>query len=145
MHHIIRLILYLDPVTMTVINQSGSWEIMSWNDDDLIEYVIDSEEFKRAESIIDVRRAVRRKLRKKLIDLHIDDSTSISVREAIVNKHMEWITLRILKEFDGIVILPEYYEDLERSQSVWSNTRLGRSSSLEELIQTIDAVETSWL
>ncbi len=118
---------------------------MSWNDDELIKYVIDSEEFKRAESIIDVRRAVRRVLRKKLIDLHIDDSTSIRVRESIVDKHLEWITLRILKEFDGIVILPEYYEDLERSQSVWSHQRLGRSSSLEELIQTIDVVETSWL
>ncbi len=118
---------------------------MSWNDNDLIESVIDSEEFKRAESIIDVRRTVRRKLRKKLIDLHIDDSTSIRVRETIIDKHLEWITLRILKEFDGIVILPEYYEDLERSQSVWSNKRLGRSNSLEELIQTIDAVETSWI
>ena len=118
---------------------------MSWNDDELIESVIDSEEFKRAESIVDVRRVVQRKLRKNLIDLHIDDSTSIRVREAIVNKHLEWITLRILKEFDGIVILPEHYEELERSQSVWSNQRLGRSSSLEELIQTIGAVETLWL
>ena len=118
---------------------------MSWNDDELIESVIDSEEFKRAESIVDVRRVVQRKLRKKLIDLHIDDSTSIRVREAIVNKHLEWITLRILKEFDGIIILPEHYEELERSQSVWSSQRLGRSSSLEELIQTIGAVETLWL
>lgn len=118
---------------------------MSCTDDELIESVIDSEEFKRAESIVDVRRAVRRALRKKLIDLHIDDSTSIRMREAIVEKHLEWITLRILKEFDGIVILPEYYEDLERSQSVWSNQRLGRSNSLEELIQTIGVVETLWL
>ena len=118
---------------------------MSGNDDELIELVIDSEEFKHAESIIDVRRAVRRKLRKKLIDLHIDDSTSIRAREAIVDKHLEWITLRILKEFDGIVILPDHYEDLERSQSVWSSQRLGRSNSLEELIQTIGTVETLWL
>lgn len=132
-------------MSRTVIKQSGSWEIMSWNDNDLIESVIDSEEFKRAESIVDVRRTVRRMLRKKLIDLHIDDSTSIRVREAIVDKHLEWITLRILKEFDGIVILPEHYEDLKRSQSVWSNKRLGRSNSLEELIQTIDVVETSWI
>lgn len=130
---------------MTVINQSGSWDIMSWNDDELIESVIDSEEFKRAEGIVDVRRAVRRTLRKKLIDLHIDDSTSIRARETIVDKHLEWITLRILKEYDGIVILPEHYNDLERSQSVWSNQRLGRSSSLDELIHTIDTVETSWL
>ncbi len=118
---------------------------MSSIDDELIESVIDSEDFKRAGSIVDVRRAVRRVLRKKLIDLHIDDSTSIRVRESIVDKHLEWITLRILKEFDGIVILTEHYEELERSQSVWSNQRLGRSNSLEELIQTIGAVETLWL
>lgn len=118
---------------------------MTWNDDELIKSVIDSEEYRRAENIIDVRRAVRRVLRKKLIDLHIDDSTSIRAREAVVDKHMEWITLRILKEFDGIVILPQHYEELERSQSVWSSQHLGRSSSLEELIQAIGVVETQWL
>jgi hypothetical protein len=118
---------------------------MSGNDDELIKSVIDREEFKRAESIVDVRRAVRRVLRKKLIDLHIDDSTSIRAREAVVEKHLEWITLRILKEFDGIVILPEHYEELERSQSIWSEKNLGRSNSLEELIQSIGAVDTLWL
>jgi hypothetical protein len=118
---------------------------MSQSDDELIMSVIDSEEFKRAESIIDVRRVVRRRLRKKLIDMHIDDSTSIHVREAIVNKHLEWITLRILKEYDGIVILPDHYDELKESQSIWSSQQLGRSSSLEELMPTIRTVETLWL
>ena len=118
---------------------------MTWSDDELIQMVVESDDFKRATSIIDVRRAVRRHLRKKLIDMHIDDSTSIRTREAVVEKHQEWIYLRILKEFDGIVILPEHYEDLEESQTKWSTTPLGRSSRLEEVMQAIGSVETIWL
>lgn len=118
---------------------------MSQNDEELIMLVVNSEEFKKAEGIVDVRRAVRRVLRKRLIDLHIDDSTSISAREAIVNKHLEWITLRILRELDGIMIIPEHYEDLEKLHLSWDGQTLGRSRRLDECIAAIGSVETQWL
>jgi len=82
-------------------------------DEELVKIVLDSEEFKRAASINEVKNVVRRLLRKQLIDLHIDDSSDVTVRECLVNRHLEWITLKILNEVDGILLIPDYYEDLE--------------------------------
>jgi hypothetical protein len=93
------------------------------SDMELINSVIDSEEFKKAESINEVSRVVRRNLRKRLIDMHIDDSMDIEVRERIVSRHLEWITLKILKELDGIVMLPNHYEEIEEFGSAWSKAQ----------------------
>jgi hypothetical protein len=82
-------------------------------DEELVKIVLDSDEFKRAASINEVKNVVRRLLRKQLIDLHIDDSDDVTVRECLVNRHIEWITLKILNEVDGILMIPEYYDDLE--------------------------------
>jgi hypothetical protein len=89
------------------------------SDEDLINFVINTEEFKKAESINEVYRVVRRLLRKRLIDMHIDDSVDIATRERIVSRHLEWITLKILKEFDGIVMFPSHYEEIEELESAW--------------------------
>ncbi|OPY30147.1 MAG: hypothetical protein A4E28_00392 [Methanocella sp. PtaU1.Bin125] len=83
------------------------------SDEELIRIVLESEEFKQAASINEVKNAVRRLLRKQLIDLHIDDSSDVTVRECLVNRHLEWITLKILNEVDGILLIPDYYDDLE--------------------------------
>ncbi len=85
--------------------------------------VLRSEEFQRAESINEVCRVVRRLLRKRLIDMHIDDSLDIEMRERIVNRHLEWITLKILKEFDGIVMIPAHIEEIEEFESSWRRSR----------------------
>jgi hypothetical protein len=93
--------------------------IRNQSDEDLINSVIDTEEFKKAESINEVCRVVRRLLRKRLIDMHIDDSVDVATRERIVSRHLEWITLKILKEFDGIVMFPSHYEEIEELESAW--------------------------
>lgn len=82
-------------------------------DEELVKIVLDSEEFKRAASINEVKNVVRRLLRKHLIDMHIDDSSDVTVRECLVNRHLEWITLKILNDVDGILLIPDYYDDLE--------------------------------
>ncbi len=92
---------------------------MDVDDMELIRSVVDSEEFKTADSINEVSRIVRRKLRKRLIDMHIDDSLDIEMRERIVSRHLEWITLKILRELDGIVILPSHFEEIEEFESAW--------------------------
>ena len=92
---------------------------MAESDMELIRSVIDSDDFKKAESINEVSRIVRRKLRKRVIDIHIDDSLDIGMRERIVSRHLEWITLKILKELDGIVMLPSHYEEIEEFESAW--------------------------
>lgn len=98
---------------------------MAQNDTELINSVIDSDEFKRAESINEVSRVVRRVLRKRLIDMHIDDSTDIVMREKIVSRHLEWITMKILKELDGIVMLPEHFDEIEEIESAWRKFQTG--------------------
>ena len=90
---------------------------------DLIKSVIDTDEFKKAESINEVGRVVRRTLRKRLIDMHINDSRDIVMRERIVNRHLEWITLKILKELDGIVMLPEHFDEIEEFESSWRKSQ----------------------
>jgi hypothetical protein len=92
---------------------------MASSDMELIRAVIDSDEFKKAESINEVSRIVRRSLRKRLIDMHIDDSLDIEMRERIVNRHLEWITMKILRELDGIMILPNHFEEIEELESAW--------------------------
>jgi hypothetical protein len=94
------------------------------SDVELINSVIDSEEFKKAESINEVYRVVRRSLRKRLIDMHINDSMDIETRERIVNRHLEWITLKILKEMDGIVMLPRHFDEIEEIESAWRRSRV---------------------
>ncbi len=96
---------------------------MDVDDMELIRSVVDSEEFKTADSINEVSRIVRRKLRKRLIDMHIDDSLDIEMRERIVSRHLEWITLKILRELDGIVILPSHFEEIEEFESAWRRSR----------------------
>lgn len=96
---------------------------MDVDDLELIRFVTDSEEFKNAESINEVSRVVRRKLRKRLIDMHIDDSLDIETRERIVRRHLEWITLKILKDLDGIVMLPSHYEEIEELESAWRRSQ----------------------
>ena len=86
---------------------------MACEDEELIRIVLDSEEFKRASTINEVKNVVRRMLRKQLIDLHIDESNDVMVRECLVNRHIEWISLKILNDVDGILLIPEYYDDLE--------------------------------
>ena len=86
---------------------------MMYSDEELIRMVLDSEDFQRASSINEVKNAVRRRLRKPLIDMYIGESNDVTVRETLVSRHIEWITLRILKEVDGIMMIPEYYDDLE--------------------------------
>ena len=86
---------------------------MSPTDEELIRIVLDDEDFKNAASINQVKGVVRRALRKRLIDLHIEDSNEVSVRECLVNRHLEWITLKILLEVDGILLVPDHIDDLE--------------------------------
>ncbi len=86
---------------------------MAYSDEELIGQVLESEDFQRASSINEVKHVVRRLLRKKLIDMYIDVSNDVTVRECLVNRHLEWIALRILKEVDGILLIPDYYDDLE--------------------------------
>ncbi len=97
--------------------------IEAQSDIELINAVIDSEEFKKAESINEVSRIVRRSLRKRLIDMHINDSVDIGMRERIVSRHLEWITLKILKEFDGIIMLPSHFDEIEELESAWRKTQ----------------------
>lgn len=86
---------------------------MVYSDEELIRIVLESDDFRRASSINEVRNVVRRLLRKHLIDMYIDESSDVTVRETLVNRHLEWLTLKILKDVDGILMIPEYYDDLE--------------------------------
>ncbi len=86
---------------------------MVYSDEELIRIVLDSEDFQRASSINEVKNVVRRLLRKHLIDMYINESSDVTVRETLVNRHIEWLTLKILKDVDGILLIPEYYDDLE--------------------------------
>jgi hypothetical protein len=86
---------------------------MAYSDEELIRIVLESEDFQRASSINEVKNVVRRLLRKHLIDMHINESSDVMVRECLVNRHIEWISLKILKDVDGILMIPEYYDDLE--------------------------------
>jgi predicted component of type VI protein secretion system len=97
----------------------GRIRMIIQNDEELIDSVIDSDEFKKAESINEVSRIVRRVLRKRLIDIHIDDSADIRERERIVNRHMEWITIKILRELDGIVMMPDHFDEIDELESAW--------------------------
>jgi hypothetical protein len=45
--------------------------------------------------------------------MYIEESGEVTVRECLVNRHLEWISLKILMEVDGILMIPEYYDDLE--------------------------------
>lgn len=96
---------------------------MTASDMELIRIVVDSDEFKEAESINEVSRIVRRNLRKRIIDMHIDDSMDVEMRERIVNRHLEWITMKILKELDGIVILPSHFEEIQEFESAWRKSQ----------------------
>jgi hypothetical protein len=86
---------------------------MAYSDEELIRLVLESEDFQRASSINEVKNVVRRLLRKLLIDMYIDESSDVMVRECLVNRHIEWLSLKILKDVDGILMIPEYYDDLE--------------------------------
>jgi len=86
---------------------------MKHSDEELVRIVLDNEEFKRAATINEVKGVVRRVLRKRLIDQHIDDSSEVGIRECLVSRHMEWIALKILKDVDGILVIPEHLDDLE--------------------------------
>ncbi|WP_424357434.1 hypothetical protein [Methanocella sp. MCL-LM] len=86
---------------------------MRQSDEELVRIVLDDEDFKKAASINEVKGVVRRVLRKRLIDMHIEDSSEVSVRQCMVNRHLEWITLKILLDVDGILLIPEHIDDLE--------------------------------
>ena len=86
---------------------------MRHSDEELVRMVLDDEDFKSAATINEVKGVVRRVLRKRLIDMHIDDSSEVSVRQCLVNRHLEWITLKILLDVDGILVIPEHIDDLE--------------------------------
>lgn len=101
---------------------------MTASDMELIRIVVDSDEFKEAESINEVSRIVRRNLRKRIIDMHIDDSMDVEMRERIVNRHLEWITMKILKELDGIVMLPSHFEEIQEFESAWRKSQTDRTS-----------------
>ncbi len=96
---------------------------MTVSDLEMIRTVVDSDEFKEAESINEVSRIVRRNLRKRIIDMHIDDSMDVETRERIVSRHLEWITMKILKELDGIVMLPSHFEEIEEFESAWRRSQ----------------------
>ncbi len=84
-----------------------------YSDEELIRIVLESEDFQRASTINEVKNVVRRLLRKHLIDMYIGESDDVRVRETLVNRHIEWISLKILSDVDGILLIPEYYDDLE--------------------------------
>ncbi|CAJ35378.1 hypothetical protein [Methanocella arvoryzae] len=86
---------------------------MKLSDEELVRLVLDDEDFKNAASINEVKGVVRRVLRKRLIDMHINDSSEVSVRQCMVNRHLEWITLKILLDVDGILVIPDHLDDLE--------------------------------
>jgi hypothetical protein len=86
---------------------------MAYTDEELIRIVLESEDFQRASSINEVKNVVRRLLCKLLFDMHIEESSDVIVRECLVNRHIEWISLKILNDVDGILMIPEYYDDLE--------------------------------
>ncbi|BAI61755.1 conserved hypothetical protein [Methanocella paludicola SANAE] len=96
---------------------------MTASDTELIRIVVDSDEFKKAESINEVSRIVRRNLRKRIIDMHIDDSMDVEMRERIVSRHLEWITMKILRELDGIVMLPSHFDEIEELESAWRKSQ----------------------
>lgn len=93
-------------------------------DEELIRMVVDSEDYRKAETIFEVKNAVRRRLIRTLIDLHMEDDRDVKVRQHNVKEHIEWITLRILKEFDGIVLIPEHYEELEAGRHTWKRDEI---------------------
>jgi hypothetical protein len=80
------------------------WIIM--DDTEMIKKVLDSDEFKCAYGISQVRGVIRRALLKDLIDAHLEDSKDARIRHANVEMHLSKLACRILREFDGI-ILPE--------------------------------------
>jgi hypothetical protein len=84
-----------------------------YSDEELMRHVLESEDFQRASSINEVKNVVRRLLRKQLIDMYIDESNDVTVRECLVKRHIEWLTLKILRDVDGILLIPDYYDDLE--------------------------------
>ncbi len=86
---------------------------MRQSDEELVRIVLADEDFKRAETINQVKGVVRRVLRKRLIDMHIEDSSEVSIRQCLVNRHLEWITLKILLDIDGILVIPDHLDDLE--------------------------------
>lgn len=96
---------------------------MAASDVELIRIVVDSDEFKKAESINEVSRIVRRNLRKRIIDMHIDDSMDVEMRERIVSRHLEWITMKILRDLDGIVMLPSHFDEIEEFESAWRKSQ----------------------
>lgn len=90
-------------------------------DEELIRIVICSEDYRKAETIFEVKNAVRRRLIRTLIDLHLHDDIDVKVRQKNIKEHIEWITLRILKEFDGIVMIPDHYEKLVADRATWKD------------------------
>jgi hypothetical protein len=98
--------------------------VKTLSDEEMIRMIIDSEEFKKAESINQVSRIIRRNLRMTLINMHINDSADVEMRERIIHRHMEWLTLKILKELDGIVMLPAHIDEIEEFESSWRKYRV---------------------
>lgn len=105
---------------------TGRWNrgciLMRTDDNELIRTVLESDDFKKASTINQVNNVVRRLLRKQLIDMHIEDSSEVRVRECLINRHLEWITLKILMDVDGILVIPEHYDDLEYFKMARNNT-----------------------
>ena len=101
-------------------------------DNDLIKMVVETDDFKNAHGYTAVRIVVKNLLRAKLIDLHILDSEDAGIRQELIKKHIEIITLKILRDIDGEVIITDNYCELEELENFWSS-RIGCIGSFKAL------------
>jgi hypothetical protein len=91
-------------------------------DNDLIKMVVETDDFKNAHGYTAVRIVVKNLLRVKLIDLHIRDSDDAGIRQELIRKHIEIITLKILRDIDGEIIITENYGELEELENFWNSS-----------------------
>jgi len=90
-------------------------------DNDLIKMVVETDDFKNAHGYTAVRIVVRNLLRAKLIDIHIRDNEDARIRQELIRKHIEIITLKILRDIDGEMIITDNFTELEELENFWNS------------------------
>ncbi len=102
-------------------------------DNDLIKMVVETEDFKNAHGYAAVQIVVKNLLMIKLIDLHLRDSDDARVRQELIRRHIEIITLKILRDIDGEIIIPDNYTELAELENFW-NSGSGYIDSAQVLV-----------
>ncbi len=90
-------------------------------DNDLIKMVMETEDFKNAHGYAAVQIVVKNLLMIRLIDLHVRDSDDARIRQELIRKHIEIITLKILRDIDGEIIIPDNYTELAELENFWNS------------------------